>query len=448
MSAPQITVSLKTKIKPFNERIEVDSDKSLSIRSFIIGSICQGTSYAKNVLESDDVKSTISVCKKLGVKITKIEPKFYKIQGNGLGSLYVKKNSILNFRNSGTASRLMIGALCSTPNIQVKVIGDHSLNKRSMKKLINLMEKFGASFFPKNKFTFPLKVVSSKMPIGIQYKTDISAQLKSAIILAALNSHGNTVIKEVIKSRDHTENFLANNKQSIKIYKNKNKIIKIFGKKYIKPFDISINGDPSSAAFFATLTLLNKKSSLTIKNVGLNPTRTGFYEILKKHNAKIKFRNLRKVHNEIKGDIIIKSCKIKPIKSPAYFYSKTTDEYLLLFLIAGLINGVSVFKGIRDLANKESSRAYEMKKILNQIGIKCHLKKDQMKVFGTGMVDASDKIISVGKLGDHRVAMSAFILGLLTNAKTNIKNFETVFTSSPSFLKIMKNLGAKFEIKR
>ena len=143
----------------------------------------------------------------------------------------------------------------------------------------------------------------------------------------------------------------------------------------MKPFNIEIGGDPSSAAFFTALALLNNKSSLKIKNVGLNPTRTGFYEVLKKQKAKIKFINLRKDNNELKGDIIVKSCKLKPIKTPAHIYSKTTDEYLLLFLITALTKGVSIFKGIEDLANKESSRAYEMKKILNQIGIKCHLKK-------------------------------------------------------------------------
>ncbi len=448
MKTSPISVFTNYKIKPFTKIIEVDSDKSLSIRSFIIGSICQGISGAKNILESEDVIRTISACRKLGVKIKKIKPKLYKIYGRGLGSLTIKKNSLLNFSNSGTASRLMIGVLSTTPGIQVKLTGDHSLNKRSMKKLIILMSKFGASFYPKNKFTFPLKVVSSNMPIGIKYDTDVSAQLKSAVMLAALNSFGTSTIKEIVKSRDHTENLLSVNKQSVKIIKGFNKTIKIFGKKYLKPFNIEIGGDPSSAAFFTTLALLNNKSSLKIKNVGLNPTRTGFYEVLKKQKAKIKFINLRKDNNELKGDIIVKSCKLKPIKTPAHIYSKTTDEYLLLFLIAALTKGVSVFKGIEDLANKESSRAYEMKKILNQIGIKCHLKKNQMKIFGKGMIDASDKKISVGNLGDHRVAMVAFILGILTNAKTRIKNFETVFTSSPSFLKIMKSLGAKFEIKK
>jgi len=136
------------------------------------------------------------------------------------------------------------------------------------------------------------------------------------------------------------------------------------------------------------------------------------------------------------------------MKTEASIYARTTDEYLILFVIAALTKGVSTFKGISDLANKESSRAHEMKKILSQIGIKCKLSRNEMKIFGKGMIDASDKKIFVENLGDHRVAMCSFILATLTNANTTIKNFETVFTSSPSFLKIMKSLGAKFEIQK
>ncbi len=448
MSARSFSVIVQKKIPQFNKKIKVDSDKSLSIRAFILGSICQGVSVAKNVLESEDVKSTINSCKKLGVKIKKINSGSYKIYGRGLGSFSIKKNAELNFSNSGTASRLLIGALSTNPNISVIVKGDHSLNKRSMKKLIDLLKEFGATFLPKNKFNFPLKMISSEMPVGINYKAGISAQLKSAAILAGLNSYGKTTIKEQISSRDHTENLLKNNPQSIQIKKGIKKIINIQGKNFLKPINITIGGDPSSAAFFTALTLLNKNSTLTIKNVGLNPTRIGFYKILKKHNAKIKFFNLKKNNHEIQGDIFVRYSKLKSIKTPPSMYSQTTDEYLLLFLIAALTKGVSSFKGIADLANKESSRAYEMKKILSQIGIKCELKKDQMNIFGKGMIDASKKKISVGKLGDHRVAMSAFLLATITNAKTKINNFETVFTSSPSFLKIMKSLGAKFEIKK
>ena len=439
---------INSKINSFKRVITVDSDKSLSIRSFLIGAISEKISIAKNVLESDDVKSAINACRKLGVRIERIEPKNFKIYGKGLGSFFAKKNTILNLGNSGTLARLLIGILSTTPNINIRILGDRSLNKRNMKELINLMSEFGASFLPKNKNNFPLKIISSNMPIGINYRAGVSAQLKSAVILAGLNSYGNTIIKESVNSRDHTENLLSKNKKVIKIKKGKEKTIKVIGKKELGKLDLNVSGDPSSAAFFVALTLLSPNSSIKIKNVGLNPTRIGFYNILIKQKAKLKFVNIKKENNELSGDILVQSCKLKPLKTAANMYASTTDEYLLLFLIAGLQNGVSVFKGISELANKESSRAYEMKKIFSQIGIKCHLNKSEMKIFGRGMIDASNKKIIVGNLQDHRVAMCAFLLAILTNAKTSIKNFETVFTSSPSFLKIMKNLGAKFEIQK
>ena len=448
MSQKKFNVFLNSKISPFSKIIKVDSDKSMSIRSFLISSISQNISKIKNVLESEDVLSTIEACKKLGIKIKKIQPSTYKIYGKGLGSFFAKKNTKLNFGNSGTLARLLIGILSTTPDIELKIQGDHSLNKRSMKELILLMSKFGADFLPKNKFNFPLKIISSKIPFGINYKAGESAQLKSAVIFAGLNSHGSTSIEEKIISRDHTENLLKENKGVINIKKkNKKKIIKIFGKKKLDSINVNVSGDPSSAAFFTTLTLLNPNSSLKIKNVGLNSTRIGFYKILMKQKAKIKFINLRKQNNELTGDILVKSSKLRPIKTPPEIYSSTTDEYLLLFLIASFQNGISIFKGISGLANKESSRAHEMKKILNQLGVKCMLNKNIMKIYGNGMINASKKKILVNNLGDHRVAMCAFILAVLTNAKTLIKNFETVFTSSPSFLKIMTDLGAKFEIQ-
>ena len=414
----------------------------------MIGSISLNISTVKNILESLDVKSAILSCKKLGVKIKKIKSKQYKIYGKGLGSLFIKKNSVLNFGNSGTLARLLIGILSTTSNITVNLRGDHSLNKRSMKKLIHLMSKFGTVFRPKNKFNFPLKMTSSEISSGIKYYAGVSAQLKSAVILAGLNSYGKTEIIENKKSRDHTENILINNKKVIKIKKGNKKIIEIFGKKQLKPINMVVPGDPSSAAFFVALTLLNKNSKIKIKNVGINPTRIGFYNLLKSQKANIKFSNLKKVNNEIYGDIIANSSKLKPIKSSKKYYVSATDEYPILFVIAALTNGISIFKGIGDLANKESNRIKEMQKVLKQIGVKSLASKNDLKIYGKGMIDASKKNIYIPNLGDHRICMSSFVLACITGARLKINNFETVYTSSPSFLKTMRLLGAKFETKK
>ena len=341
-----------------------------------------------------------------------------------------------------------MGILTSTPGVDLKVEGDHSLNKRSMKKLINLMSEFGASFLPKNKFNFPLRFISSEIPIGIKYVAGVSAQLKSAVIFAALNSFGSTKILEQEKSRNHTENLLQKNIQAIKIKKGKKNSIVVFGKKSLKPIHVKVPGDPSSAAFFTALTLINKNSSIKIKNVGLNPTRIGFYKLLKKQGAKIKFNNLSINNNEVRGDINVKSCNLKPIKASKDYYVNSTDEYPILFVIAALTKGTSIFNGIGDLANKESNRIKEMQKILKQVGVKSLASKHSLKIFGKGIIDLSNKEILVPNLGDHRICMSSFVLAVLTGAKAKIKNFETVYTSAPSFLKIMRTLGAKFELQK
>ena len=449
MQSKSFSIKVKNKIRPFKKIIKVDADKSLSIRSFLIGSICQDVSIANNILESEDVKSTIQACKKLGVKIVRLKTGSYKIFGKGLGSLYAKKNLTIDCGNSGTLGRLLLSILATTPNIEINITGDKSLKKRNMKELIDLMSEFGATFLPKGKYNFPIKLISSEMPIGINYQAGVSAQLKSAVILAGLNSYGITKIVEKNKSRDHTENLLQKNSQAIKIKKGKEKIISIFGKKNLEPINVVIPGDPSSAAFYTALTLLNQKSILKMKDVGLNPTRIGFYELLKKHGANIKFKNKKKQNNEIIGDIIVKSSRLKkPIIASKNFYEKTTDEFPILFCIAALTKGVSIFKGIEDLANKESNRIKEMQKILKQIGVKSIFSKNKLKIFGNDLIKIRNKKVKIPNLGDHRICMSSTILSLITGIKTKINNFETVKTSSPNFLRTIKSLGAKFEVAK
>jgi len=450
MLTKSFSLHISRSIKPYSKTIQVDSDKSISIRSFLFGAVSHNISEIKNVLESDDVFSCINCLRKLGVKINKIKAKHYLVYGKGLGSLFAKKNTTLDCENSGTTARLLIGLLSTNPDIQVKIKGDHSLNKRSMSKLINLMTEFGATFLPQNKTHFPLTLISSEIPMGIEYKSGVSAQLKSAAILAGLNANGVTNIIEGRQSRNHTENMLLQSSNVLKIKKNNKRQnhIKIFGKSYLNPLKISVGGDPSSAAFFTALTLLTPRAHLKIKHVGLNPRRIGFYNLLKKYGAKIKFNNVKKINNEKVGDIEVRSSTLKAITASSDYYVSATDEYPILFVIAALTRGISVFKGIEDLANKESNRIEEMKKILNQVGIECKSTKSKMKIFGSTKIKKKNTIIKVPNLRDHRICMSTVILSLVTGIKTEIKSFETVKTSSPSFLKIIKSLGGDFEIKK
>ena len=219
MSKKKYSVISQNRIAGFNKILKVDSDKSISIRTLLISSISQGISKIDNILESEDIFSTIECLRKLGVKIKKIK-KSYFVYGKGFGSFAIKNNAVLNCGNSGTLTRLLIGILSTTPGLKVNITGDKSLKKRDMTKLIDLMGEFGASF-SKNKSYLPFQITSSSMPLGIKYKSGISAQLKSAVILAGLNSFGTTNIleNESNKSRNHTENLLLNNSGVLSIKK-------------------------------------------------------------------------------------------------------------------------------------------------------------------------------------------------------------------------------------
>ena len=445
MYSKSYNLVINKKISSFKKNIKVDSDKSISIRSFIISSISQNVSIIKNVLESEDVFSTIQCLRKLGVRIIKKSKGNYLVYGKGLGSLYAKKNTELNFGNSGTLARLLIGVLSSTPNIEIKVKGDHSLNKRDMKKLIFLMSKFGATFLPKNKFKLPITLISSAAPIGFKFHNGISSQIKSAVILGAINSFGKTQIIEKIKSRDHTEKILKHNNKTISVKKGKNNLIEINGRESLKPFKLSVPGDPSSASFFAALCLLNKNSNIILKKVHINPTRIGFFNIIKKHKGKIFFKNKKLIGNEIVADIHVKSSNIKPLKISKKFFVSCQDEFPLMFAISCLLPGTSVFRGIEDLANKESNRIKEMGKILKQIGIKFIASKDEMRIYGNPYLKIKNKKINVSGIFDHRILMSAAILSLLTGINSKLRNFEQVGTSCPNFLSTIFKLGGRFE---
>lgn len=287
------------------------------------------------------------------------------------------------------------------------------------------------------------------MPLAQKHIESIgSAQVKSAILLASLNTPGITTIKELKMSRDHTENILSTINADIRIKKNKkNNLITLKGQKNLNSFNLQIPGDPSSAAPFIILTLLTAKSKLLIKNINCNPTRIGFIKILRKMNANIKIKNYKKKSGEIIGDILVKSSNLKPIICSKKLVPSAIDEFPLLFVVASIIKGVSKFSGINELRHKESDRIKSMEIGLNQCGIKTNSTLNSLKIFGNPNITTSKKIKIYSKK-DHRIAMSFFCLGQLVSEKIEIKNFETVNTSFSKFLSTMTKIGAKFEIKK
>jgi len=442
------SVLLNNKIKSFNKTIVVESDKSISHRSLLIASQCIGASNITNILESEDVKNTIACLKKLGVNILKKNKK-YVVYGNGLGSFKRPKNNKLYAGNSGTLARMILALLATQPNLRVKVVGDKSLNKRDMKRIIEPLSKIGCHFYPKNKTTLPLTIHGTSMPLAQKHYEKIgSAQVKSSILLAALNTPGVTQIEVKKISRNHTENILTKIKADINIEKNKkNQLISLRGQKNLFGFNLNIPGDPSSAAPFIILALFTNNSKLLIKNINCNPTRIGFINILKKMNADIKIKNLKNKTGEPVGNLVIKNSILKSINCPKNLVPSAIDEFPLLFIASALLKGASKFVGIGELRHKESDRIKSVEIGLNKIGIKTKSTIDSLTIFGNPNIKIK-KTITISPGEDHRIAMAFFCLGQLLNGKVKINNFQTVNTSFAKFLYVMKKIGATFEIKK
>ena len=348
-------VKIKNKIKTFNKRLLIDGDKSLSIRWALLSSQSLKKSKASNLLLSEDVMSTLNCLKKLGVKI-KISKNFCEINGLGLNGFKYKNNLILNAGNSGTLSRLILGLLVHSKK-KIKLKGDRSLSKRDFLRVIKPLEKFGAKF-SSNNGKLPIKIQGTNYTKPIKYfEKKGSAQVKSSLMFAALNTIGETTIKAK-KSRDHSEKLFKYLKLPIKVIKKKKyDIIKIKGKNKIPALNYRIPSDISSAAFFIVLTALSKNSQLKIKNVNINPSRMGVFYILKLMGVRISKSNIKNYKGEKIADLVIKSSNnIKPINCPVKFNSSAIDEFLLIFIVAAKAEGVSYFKNLSELNEKESPR--------------------------------------------------------------------------------------------
>ena len=424
----------------FNKTISIEGDKSLSIRWALIASQASGKSVATNLLKSEDVLNTLKSLNKLGIK-----SKFYKnkciLNGLGLNGFKYRNNVTLNAGNSGTFARLILGLLIHSKK-KIKIIGDKSLSNRDFLRVIRPLKKFGAKFKSNNgKLPIIIEGITNPKPIKFQ-ELKGSAQCKSAVMLAALNTNGQTNIKAK-KSRNHTELLFRNLKIPIQIRKNTHfDFINIKGKKNIKPFNYKVPSDISSSAFFIALTILSKNSKLKIKNVNINPSRTGILKILKLMGVNVVCKNIAIYRGEKIADIYIKSSKhIKPISCPSNLNSSAIDEFLILFLIAAKANGISHFKDLSELNQKESPRLKWGSKILSMMGIKNIVTDSSIKIYGNPNLQINKKIIIKNYLKDHRVFMTSVIAALTFGGEWIIHDKDSIKTSFPSFLKIINKIN-------
>ena len=432
-------ITVKNKIEDFNKSITVSGDKSLSIRWVLFSSIAKGKSKAYNLLLSEDVLAAINTVKKLGARV-KLNKNYCTIIGNGPSGYKYRKNIIINSENSGTLGRLIMGLLIDTPH-KIKIIGDKSLSKRDFNRIAEPLKKFGADIKLTNK-GLPLTIKGSESPLPINYlENKGSAQVKSSIILAGLKTEGKTFIK-CKPSRDHTELLCKYLKLPLKVKKKKNyDLIEVGKVNKIKPLNYKIPSDISSAAFFIVLTALSNNSKLLIKNVNINPSRIGIITILKKMGVNIQFKNKKNYKGELVADILIVSTKkLKAINCPTKLNSGAIDEFLLIFLVAALSRGVSYFKDIGELNQKESPRLRWGAKILSKMGVKTITTNNSIKIFGNPNLKIDKKIFIKDYLKDHRVFMTSVIAALSFGGEWSIANPESIKTSFPNFLKIINEL--------
>ena len=434
---------INKKIKQFNKQIEVSGDKSLSIRWVLLASQAIGRSKGYNLLMSEDVVAALESIKKLGIKVL-VHNDYCEIFGNGINGFKYKKGLTIDAKNSGTLGRLILGLLIKSPK-KIKILGDKSLSKRDFSRVTIPLEKFGAKFYYIKKNKLPLSILGSQSAKGIKYiENKGSAQCKSSVMLAALNSSGTTFIKAK-KSRNHSELLFKYLKIPIKIKKTKKyDFIKIKQPKKIKAFNYQIPGDISSSAFFIVLTTLTNNSKLLIKNVNINPSRIGVITILKKMGAKILLKNKKNYRGEKISDISIKSSNnLKAINCKPELNSSAIDEFLIIFLAAAKAKGVSYFKDVSELNQKESPRLNWGSKILNMMGVKTELTKDSIKIYGQPNLKITKSITIKDYLKDHRVFMMSTIAALTCGVQWKIHDKDSINTSFPSFLKIIKKINDK-----
>ncbi|MFL2902500.1 MAG: 3-phosphoshikimate 1-carboxyvinyltransferase [Candidatus Pelagibacter sp.] len=435
-------IFIRKKIKSFNKKISVSSDKSISIRSILLASQAVGISKISNLLQSEDVMNTLKSIKKLGINYSK-KGNIYKIYGFGLNGFNIKKNITINAGNSGTLARLILGLLVRI-KYKVKLIGDKSLSKRDFSRVIKPLRLFGAIIKSKNN-TLPIEISGTDFLRPINYNENIgSAQVKSCIILSALNTPGITNINSK-NSRNHTELMLKFLKYPIKIKKNINReTISLKGLNQFRSFEYYVPGDISSASFFIVLTILSNNSKMIIKSVNINESRIGIIKILNMMGAGIQFKNKKFYNGEKIADIYIKSKKnLKSVDCPSSLNSSAIDEFLIIFLVAAKSKGISKFKNLGEMNKKESKRLDLAVKFLKLIGIKVERIKNDIKIHGNPKLSLSGSYEIKNFLKDHRIFFLSCITALTLGGEWKINDKDSINTSFPSFLKILKMLGAK-----
>ena len=425
-----LTISPADKIKA---EIHVPGDKSISHRAIMIGSLAKGETIVNGFLPSADCLATIKCFRKLGIEIQESGRQVI-IKGKGLKGLKQTKE-LLDVGNSGTTIRLITGILSGQPFI-TKITGDKSIQKRPMRRIVDPLREMGANIKGKVKednLYAPLKISGGNLS-PIEYELPVaSAQVKSAVLLAGLFAKGETVVIEKNQARDHTERMLSYLGADIKVTGCK---LQVAGLKEFNGSDIDIPGDLSSAAFFIAAGLLVPNSELLIKNVGVNPTRTGIIDILHRMGANLEVKDEAIISEEPRANIVVKNSKLRAIKISGEIIPRIIDEIPIIAVAATQAEGTTEIRGAKELRIKESDRIATVSSELKKMGAKIQELEDGMIIEGPTKLRGT----TVKSYGDHRIAMAMAIAGLVADGETIIEDTACIETSFPGFEKILTSL--------
>jgi 3-phosphoshikimate 1-carboxyvinyltransferase len=441
MSEPkQPTPLAALRAGPLNGRVRVPGDKSISHRALMFGALATGRTRVRGLLEAEDVINTAHAVTAMGAPATK-NGDVWAITGRGAGGLSQPAGP-LDFGNSGTGTRLMLGLIAGHP-IEVSMIGDASLSRRPMGRVLRPLRQMGLEVVD-DKETLPLTVRGSDQLVPMEYTLPVpSAQVKSAILLAGLNAAGETTVIEKEATRDHTERMLRYFGAQLRVEAGAGSTrITVKGDAELEGRDVTVPGDPSSAAFLVAAAVLVAGSDVTIEGVLVNPTRTGFYTTLREMGADIAFLNEREEGGEPIADIRARGSKLKGVTVPPERAPSMIDEYPVLAAIAASADGVTRMEGLAELKVKESDRLAATATGLLANGVDARVEGDTLIVKGGTTVKGGG---TVATHLDHRIAMAFLTLGLISERPVIVDDARVIATSFPEFRGLMERLGARYE---
>jgi 3-phosphoshikimate 1-carboxyvinyltransferase len=429
-------------VTSLNGTAKVPGDKSISHRALMFGALAVGRSTVTGLLEGADVLHTADALRAYGARIERVEGAAgaeWRIDGVGVGGLS-EPADVIDMGNSGTAVRLLMG-LAATHPFTTFFTGDASLRRRPMARVTDPLKRMGASFVARQGGRLPLAVTGSESPLAIEYTLPVaSAQLKSAILLAGLNARYDTTVIEPEPTRDHTENFLRAFGAKVKIEAHgKGRVVTVTGHPELKPNDVVVPGDPSSAAFPIVAACLVPGADVTVEDVGINPLRTGLFDTLREMGADIQFLNRREAGGEPVADIRVRHRGLKGVVVPPERAPSMIDEYPILSVAAAFAEGRTEMRGIQELRVKESDRIAAMARGLKACGVVVEEAADGMIVSG----GAPQGDASVATEMDHRIAMSFLVMGLAAKQPVTVDDATMIDTSFPAFIPLMNALGAR-----